>query len=77
MELAAVSAPHRIDIDMTFWRGNSATRSKSVFVLEGTGDVTEVHWTFDEERSFRPDDDEHVPRRIAEAQGARREGLTP
>lgn len=51
MEIAAVDAPHRIDIDMTFWRGDSATRSKSAFVIVGAGDVTEVHWTFDEERS--------------------------
>jgi carbon monoxide dehydrogenase subunit G len=52
MEVAAVSAPHRIDIDMTFWRGNSVTRSQSAFVIKGTGDVTEVHWTFDEDRGL-------------------------
>lgn len=50
MEIATVSAPHRIDIDMTFWRGNSATRAKSAFVLVGAGSVTDVHWTFDEDR---------------------------
>jgi hypothetical protein len=44
------STPQRIDIDMTFWRGNSATRSKSAFVIVGAGGVSEVHWTFDEDR---------------------------
>ena len=52
MEVASVSPPHRIDIDMTFWRGDSATRSKSAFVIVGTGDVVDVHWTFDEDRGL-------------------------
>lgn len=52
MEIASVNTPHRIDIDMTFWRGNNTTRSKSAFVIVGAGDVTEVHWTFDEDRGL-------------------------
>ncbi len=52
MEVAAVNAPCRIDIHMTFWRGNRATRSKSAFVIVGAAGVTEVHWTFDEDRGF-------------------------
>jgi uncharacterized protein YndB with AHSA1/START domain len=52
MEIAAVQPPHRIDIDMTFWRGDQATRSKSAFVLVGVGGGCEVHWTFDEDRSL-------------------------
>ncbi len=51
MEIASVHAPHRIDIDMTFWRGDSVTRSKSAFVIEINGDVNSVHWTFDEDRA--------------------------
>jgi hypothetical protein len=52
MEIAAVDAPQRIDIDMTFWRGNVATHSKSAFVLAEKDGITEVHWTFDEERGL-------------------------
>jgi carbon monoxide dehydrogenase subunit G len=52
MEIAAVDAPQRIDIDMTFWRGNAATHSKSAFVLAEKDGFTEVHWTFDEERGL-------------------------
>ena len=50
MEIVAVDAPHRIDIDMTFWRGDSETRSKAAFVIVDAGRVTDVHWTFDEDR---------------------------
>jgi uncharacterized protein YndB with AHSA1/START domain len=50
MEITTVHAPHRIDIDMTFWRGHSETRSKAAFIFVGAGGVTEVHWTFDEDR---------------------------
>ena len=52
MEIASVDAPRRIDIDMTFWRGNAATHSKSAFVISEAGGATEVHWTFDEDRGL-------------------------
>jgi uncharacterized protein YndB with AHSA1/START domain len=52
MEIVSVEAPRRISFDMTFWRGATATRSKSAFVLEATGDGTDVHWTFDEDRGL-------------------------
>lgn len=52
MEIAAIDPPRRIDIQMTFWRGNSATNSKSAFVIEDVGGSSEVHWTFDEERGL-------------------------
>ena len=52
MEIAAVDAPRRIDIDMTFWRGDVATRSKSAFVIVEGGGASEVHWTFDEDRGL-------------------------
>ena len=52
MEIASVDAPRRIDIHMTFWRGDDATHSKSAFVVSESGGSTEVHWTFDEERGL-------------------------
>ena len=52
MEITAVDPPHRIDIAMTFWRGDRPTRAASAFVLTGAGDQTEVHWTFDEDRGL-------------------------
>jgi uncharacterized protein YndB with AHSA1/START domain len=52
MEIVSVDAPRRIDIAMTFWRGNTETRSVSAFLLAEQGDDTEVHWTFDEDRSL-------------------------
>ena len=50
MEIASVNAPHRVDIDMTFWRGDSATHSKAAFVIASASDGAVVHWTFDEDR---------------------------
>ena len=50
MEIVSVDSPARVDIAMTFWRGGEATHSKSAFLLAEVGGVTEVHWTFDEER---------------------------
>ena len=52
MEITSIEAPRRIDIGMTFWRGETASHSKSAFVLSGTGGTTEVHWTFDEDRGI-------------------------
>jgi hypothetical protein len=52
MEITAVDPPHRIDIAMTFWRGDRPTRAASAFVLMDAGDQTEVHWTFDEDRGL-------------------------
>lgn len=52
MEIASSTAPERIDIAMTFWRGGSASHAKSAFVLVSKGSATEVHWTFDAERGF-------------------------
>jgi hypothetical protein len=52
MTIASVDAPRRIDFDMTFWRGQGTTQSKSAFVLVPSGGATEVHWTFDEDRSL-------------------------
>jgi hypothetical protein len=52
MEIASVQAPHRIDIDMTFWFGDKATRSKSAFLMTQKEGATEVHWTFDEDRGL-------------------------
>lgn len=52
MEIVAVDEPRRIDIAMTFWRGDTATHSKSAFVISGSGDTTEAHWTFDEDRGL-------------------------
>jgi hypothetical protein len=52
MEIVSVDAPRRIDIAMTFWRGNTETRSVAAFLLAEQGDDTEVHWTFDEDRSL-------------------------
>jgi uncharacterized protein YndB with AHSA1/START domain len=52
MEIVSVDAPRRIDIAMTFWRGNTETRSVSAFLLAEQGEDTEVHWTFDEDRSL-------------------------
>ncbi len=52
MEIVSVDAPRRIDIAMTVWRGNTETRSVSAFLLAEQGEDTEVHWTFDEDRSL-------------------------
>lgn len=52
MEITAVDEPRRIDIAMTFWRGESATHSKSAFVLAASGAATDVHWIFDEDRGL-------------------------
>jgi uncharacterized protein YndB with AHSA1/START domain len=52
MEIVSVDAPRRIDIAMTFWRGNTETHSVSAFLLAEQGEDTEVHWTFDEDRSL-------------------------
>lgn len=52
MEIVAVDAPHRIDIQMTFWRGAQATHSKSSFIIAAHDSGTEVHWTFDEDRGI-------------------------
>jgi uncharacterized protein YndB with AHSA1/START domain len=50
MEITAVDPPRRIEIQMTFWRGERATESKSAFVIVEAGGASEVHWTFDEDR---------------------------
>ena len=52
MEIVAVDAPRRIDIKMTFWRGETVTESKSAFVIAESGGASEVHWTFDEDRGL-------------------------
>jgi carbon monoxide dehydrogenase subunit G len=52
MEIASVDAPHRVDIDMTFWRGDGATRSRAAFVIASAGSGSSVHWTFDEDRGL-------------------------
>jgi uncharacterized protein YndB with AHSA1/START domain len=52
MEIVAVDAPRRIDIAMTFWRGDTATHSKAAFVIAEAGGTSEVHWTFDEDRGL-------------------------
>ena len=52
MEIVAVEAPRRIDIQMTFWRGSSAMQAKSAFVIVEHGNGCEVHWTFDEDRGI-------------------------
>lgn len=52
MEIAAIEPPRRIDIHMTFWRGDTATNSKSAFVIHDVGGSSDVHWTFDEQRGL-------------------------
>jgi uncharacterized protein YndB with AHSA1/START domain len=52
MEITTVDEPRRIDIAMTFWRGDTATHSKSAFVLTASDAATDVHWIFDEDRSL-------------------------
>ena len=52
MAITAVESPRRIDIDMTFWRGKTASHAKSAFVIADAGGGTEVHWTFDEDRGI-------------------------
>ena len=52
MEIISVEAPSRIDIQMTFWRGDAATHAKSAFVVTSHGTRSEVHWTFDEDRGW-------------------------
>ncbi|MFM6973659.1 MAG: SRPBCC family protein [Agromyces sp.] len=52
MEIAGVDAPKRIDINMTFWRGSSASHSHSAFEIIEVNGGCDVHWTFDEDRGF-------------------------
>lgn len=52
MEITSVEAPARIDIAMTFWRGEVATQAKAAFVVTDHGERSEVHWTFDEDRGW-------------------------
>jgi hypothetical protein len=52
MEIVATDPPRRIDIDMTFWSGTTATPAKSAFVIVDGGSSCEVHWTFDQDRGF-------------------------
>jgi len=52
MEIAAVEAPGRIEINMTFGRGATATHSKSAFVINEVDGGVDVHWTFDEDRGL-------------------------
>ena len=52
MEIVAVDEPRRIDIAMTFWRGDTETHSVSAFLIVEQGDASEVHWTFDEDRGL-------------------------
>lgn len=52
MEVTSVRAPQRIDLAMTFWRGGQPSHATSAFVIRDTGGASEVHWTFDEDRSL-------------------------
>lgn len=52
MEIVAVDPPRRIDIDMTFWSGATASQAKSAFVIVEGGSCCEVHWTFDQHRGI-------------------------
>lgn len=52
MEISAVESPRRIDLAMTFWRGQAETHSTSAFLISGSGAATEVQWTFDEDRGL-------------------------
>ena len=51
MDITNVEAPHRIDFRMTFWRGGQSTHATSAFVMAEQDGGTDVHWTFDEDRS--------------------------
>jgi uncharacterized protein YndB with AHSA1/START domain len=52
MEITSAEAPARIDIAMTFWRGDVATHSTSAFLVADRGAQSEVHWIFDEDRGW-------------------------
>lgn len=52
MEIVEVESPARIAIAMTFWRGETASHSKSAFLVSEVAGVTTARWTFDEDRGL-------------------------